>query len=137
MRRMTLLPLVLCLIAADDAKKELERFQGDWVATRYVIDGKSVETEAITLSVKGDESTYTRGDSASKGTYRPNPAKDPKELDIVVTSGPDKGKTYLAIYEFAGEELRICLTRTGKERPTKFTSAKGTDVTLEVWQRKK
>lgn len=142
MRSIALLaPLALVLIAADtdEAKKDLEKLQGRWQAARYIVDGKELdakEVKGIQLTVKDDVSTYVHGDIEAKGKYKLNPAKNPKELDILVTTGADKGKTYLAIYEWDGADLRICLTRTGKERPTKFASTPGSKNDLEVWRKK-
>jgi uncharacterized protein (TIGR03067 family) len=125
----------------DSAKKELEKFQGDWVAVSYTVDGKEVgddELKTIRLTVKGADSTFKRGDKTGHGTYKLGPSKDPKEIDISHDDGPDKGKTALGVYEVEGEKLKICLAAPGvKERPKELASKPGSGHTLEVWKRAK
>jgi uncharacterized protein (TIGR03067 family) len=138
---LSLLPLLVLLAADDDdARKDLAKFQGAWQPIKYVVDGKETkesDLNKIKLTVKDNVSTISRGGDTGKGSYTLNPGKSPKELDIKITAGDDKGKTYLAIYEFDGDDLKICLNRNGKTRPTKFESKKGTGDVLEVWKKKK
>jgi uncharacterized protein (TIGR03067 family) len=66
-----------------------------------------------------------------------NPKAKPKELDIVGTDGPNKGKTILAIYEQDGDTLRICYDLSGKGRPTEFKTKEGTQSFLVTYVREK
>ena len=125
--------------AAGDEKTDLDKFQGSWVSTEYVVDGKpwgERELRTLKLTVKGNVSTFTAGDKVSHGEYKLNAGKSPKELDILLTDGPDRGKVMLAIYEATGDRMRICLGTPGaKERPKEFASKAGQGVTLEGWKR--
>jgi uncharacterized protein (TIGR03067 family) len=134
--------LVVFLLGADakdDAvKKDLDKMQGTWNIVSLVADGKEAparELKIISLTIKGDQSTFVNGDKMSKGTYKLDPSKQPKALDIVLTEGSAKGKTLFAIYDFEGEQLRICYHL--KERPTAFESKTGSANTLQVWKRAK
>jgi uncharacterized protein (TIGR03067 family) len=124
---------------ADDASKDLEKMQGSWLAISYTLDGKAwTESELRTLKlvIKGDRSTFTRGGETSQGIYKLDAAKRPRELDITLADGPDKGKQMLAIYEWDGDTLRICVGPVGsKERPREFRSRPGSGTVLEVWKR--
>jgi uncharacterized protein (TIGR03067 family) len=135
-----LIPSAFLLAAEDDAaKKELARFEGTWVFTKYVNDGKAAPEDALKkleLTVKGNESAFKRGDDVTHGRYILRPDKDPKELNIEILDGPNKGKTFPAIYAFDGAELRICLNRGGKDRPRKFESEAGSKNVLEVLKKK-
>ena len=103
-------------------------------------DGKQTPAEKlkpIKLTVKGDKYHFQNGDFNEHGTYRFDPAQEPKALDIVVGEGKDKGKVYLVIYKVEGDELTICLESDNKHRPKQFTGKEGSGCVLEVWRREK
>ena len=62
-------------------------------------------------------------------------AKDPKELDITPSDGPDKDKVASGIFRIEKGELHLCLGRPGQgNRPTAFESKEGSEhmvVTLK------
>lgn len=115
---------------AADAKSPLE---GVWVPSSAELAGKTLPDEArkaFQLEVKGEAYTVTVGDKVDRGTCKVNPAAKPKAIDITGTEGPNKGKTILAIYERTGDTLRVCYDLGGKERPTEFKTAEGTQLFL-------
>lgn len=141
MLRLILMFATAATLVADDAAKDLEKFQGDWVMVSYTVDGKPAAADvlqSLKLNVKGDTSTFTIGKVTSMGTYKLDPAKKPKWLDILVTTGAEKGMTMLSIYEFDGEQLKICHSAANvKDRPKEFVSKPGTGHILEVWKKAK
>jgi uncharacterized protein (TIGR03067 family) len=64
------------------------------------------------------------------------PESDPRAMDVIGTDGPNKGKTFPAIYELDGDLLTICYDLTGKARPTSFATEKGTKLFLVRYKRK-
>lgn len=75
-----------------------------------------------------------------QGTYKLIPtegSKAPKAIDIVGVQGPNKGKTILAIYELAGDTLKICYDFDGKLRPEAFATRANTNQLLVVYKRAK
>ena len=56
------------------------------------------------------------------GQTKLDPAKSPRAIDITGTKGPDEGKTFLAIYELKGDELKVCYDLSGKSRPAEFAA---------------
>jgi uncharacterized protein (TIGR03067 family) len=58
-------------------------------------------------------------------------------MDIIGTDGPNKGKTFLTIYERDGETLRVCYELSGKSRPREFKTAEGTQLFLVTYTRQK
>lgn len=133
--------LLSVAVAADDAAGELAKFQGDWIIVSFIVDGKPAAADVvktIKLNVKGDVSTFTIGAVTAMGSYKLDPTKQPKWLDILVTSGAEKGMTKLSIYEFAGQELKICHSGANvKDRPKEFASKPGSGHILEVWKKAK
>jgi uncharacterized protein (TIGR03067 family) len=139
-----LVPVAMLLVAADDdaVKKDVAKMQGTWVFTKYVNGGivytDKEQLKKLELTVKENMSTFRRVDNDnvthSRHTLRPN--KNPKEIDIEILDGPDKGKTLPGIYAVDGDELRLCINRAGKDRPKKFESEAGSENVLQVLKKK-
>jgi uncharacterized protein (TIGR03067 family) len=126
----------------DDAvKKDLEKFQGNWTLISAERDGKKTpqkEAKKIKLTIQANK-FILRKDSVviSEGTFTLDPTRKPKVIDETITAGPNKGKTYLAIYEIDDEHHKICFAAAGKKRPMAFSSKPGSGHLLQVWRRKK
>ena len=71
------------------------------------------------LTIKGNEYTWSPGGG---GTFKIDPTKKLKEIDVTYTEGPEKGTTMLGIYEIDDDTYRPCFKMMGKERPTEFTA---------------
>ncbi len=134
---------VVVLIAADArddaAKKDLEKFRGNWQLISAERDGKKTPQEdarKITLTIQGEKFVLRKeAVIISEGTMTLDPTKKPKEVDETITTGPNKGKVFSAIYEIDDEHHKICFAAAGKERPTAFSSGNG--QLLQVWKREK
>jgi uncharacterized protein (TIGR03067 family) len=148
MRWYTLMALAAgFLVAADDPKdatlkKELETFQGTWVLESSDRDGKKAPQEGgkIRLVISGTNFSLRQESSAvigHKGSYTLDPSKKPKTTAVTVSEGPDKGSTFLGIYELSGDDYRVCFAPPGKERPKGFASKAGSGHILQVWKREK
>ena len=136
---------VIVLIAADAgddaAKKDLEKFQGNWQLISAERDGMKTPQEdakKITLTIQGNKFVL-RKDTViiSEGTVTLDPTTKPKEIDETITTGPNKGKVFSAIYEIDDEHHRICFAAVDKKRPTTFSSQPGSGQLLQVWKREK
>jgi uncharacterized protein (TIGR03067 family) len=59
-------------------------------------------------------------------------------MTITSTNGPNRGKTFLAIYEMkdAGS-LRVCYDLSGTDFPKEFKAPKGTSLHLVGYRRQK
>ena len=75
------------------------------------------------------------GDHRSGGDPRLDSTKTPKEVDLVISEGYNKGITMLGIYELEGNTMRLCYDLQGKSRPTEFKSEPGTGRVLTVYLR--
>jgi uncharacterized protein (TIGR03067 family) len=132
----------ICLLwpawaASADDKKDLEPFQGKWKITEIIADGETIpmdEFKDAVLTVTGNERLLKVGEEVkSKSTYKVDPAKDPKTIDIMVSEGPLSGKTFLGVYEFKDGKVRIA-AKEG-ERPKDLASAKGSGILLQTFER--
>ena len=135
------------LMAADDPSKgDLDKLRGTWVTVSLVNNGKTLVDEktppkdgpTTKLAYDGNKWMVRVGDkSVGSGTFRIDPKKTPKEIDILGESGMNEDKTKLGIYELDGDTYRYCLAPAGKPRPTEFASKEGSGHSLGVSQRQK
>jgi uncharacterized protein (TIGR03067 family) len=125
---------------SQDAADERKLLQGAWLPTAAELAETPFDDatlKAMKLVVEGDKYTVTVGKAIDKGTVKIDPAAKPKTMDIIGSEGPNKGKTFLAIYELNGDTLRVCYDLTGKARPTEFKTKKGELLFLATYKRAK
>jgi uncharacterized protein (TIGR03067 family) len=122
-------------IAAD--RKALD---GTWVGVVALRDGKRIvedEASQIRLTIVGDRYTLERGDKIDRGISRIDPTSSPKTIDLAIIDGEYKGQTWRGLYQIEGDTLKGCFDPSGKERPTRFASAPGSDYVLREYRRSK
>jgi uncharacterized protein (TIGR03067 family) len=92
------------------------------------------------IGFKGKKILVGGGVEIFKGsfTFKIDPGKKPKAIDIVALDGPLKGKAVQGIYEVTGDGLKLCFPiREGKSRPKEFESPEGLGYGLFVLVRNK
>jgi len=118
---------------------EPNEFDGEWQMVSGVMDGvamKESDVRWVRRVSAGNEMTVKAGPQTMvKVTFSHDSSHDPKTIDYVNTAGPNKGKTQLGIYEFAGDLLRVCVSAPGSARPKEFKSVRGDSRTLTEWRR--
>ena len=114
--------------------------QGDWIPVKAELAGKPMPAavlKAISLKLVKNEYEVLVAGKPDKGTWTIDPTAKPKGMKITGVKGPNAGKTFPAIYELAGDTLRICYDLSGKKRPTEFKTKADTKLYLVTYQRKK
>lgn len=118
---------VLALVAAAPwiyaADADMEKIQGTWMVESGQEGGKALEAGKVKgtmVTITADTITVKEGDQKREMTYKLDPAKNPKTIDLTTTQGTDKGKTAQGIYSLEGDSLKICFTIPGKDRPIAF-----------------
>jgi uncharacterized protein (TIGR03067 family) len=110
----------------DEPKTELE---GTWDLVAIEADGKELKLPKDgRMITTGNKFVLKAGDKTIiAGTFKLDPKKKPKAIDVTYTEGPDKGKSFKGIYEVDGDTVRFCrpLEPDG-ERPTEFKTKPGT-----------
>ena len=131
-------PLANVYQAHDGVTTSLELELGVYPVAKWYdeLAGKMLPLKDVTLTLEDGKYTL-KAESIDKGTYTIDAAKKPKEMDIKGTDGPNKGKSFPAIYELSGDTLRICYDLSGKARPTEFKTTAGTKLFLATYKRKK
>ena len=125
---------------AADSPSDAKAVQGNWKPAKAELAGQPM-TDAVlkSISLKLDNGKYEVfvGDKPDRGTYTLDSATKPKSMTITGTEGPNRGKTFPAIYELKGDTLRICYDLSGTKRPTEFKSVADTQLYLVTYNRKK
>ncbi|HTN76917.1 MAG TPA: TIGR03067 domain-containing protein [Pirellulaceae bacterium] len=133
--------------AASDVKPkapaETYSQEGVWKPIAAVLGGVRLPDEAvqaITLKITGDNYEVTIAGAGEqetdKGTCTLDTTTVPKRMTIKGTDGPNRGKTFLAIYEMKDAvSMRVCYDLSGKEFPTEFKAPKGTQRYLAGYRR--
>jgi len=117
-------------LGADDSKKEpldmeYAKLEGTWRVVSLEVEGLKIAENTIKdslLIIKGKEFTMKEKIATYRGNFIIDPGKKPNTIDINFTEGPEKGNTSLGIYELHGDDLKLCLTITAKNRPTEFVA---------------
>jgi uncharacterized protein (TIGR03067 family) len=150
MRRLLLPALAAALMLAaapreaqDQADKA--QLQGTWRLAAVEIDKKPIDMQSLkddkgvmvgTLAIKGDAYSFRLGKDRLEIVYKLIPDAKPKAIDLTVTEGPQKGKTYRAIYRLEGDTYTVCRhVEPEKERPTEFATRPDSGLMLVVWKR--
>ena len=113
--------ILLAFVAAAQApaskKTDNETFQGEWV----MISKDPRLTGGRTFRFTGDNFEIIKSDGQveSKGTFKLDVKKMPKEIDLLIDKGERK-VTVLGIYDLNGDKLRLCGNRGVGARPTGF-----------------
>lgn len=137
--------LPIGLVRADsDAKKptegEVKMLEGTWQLVTGELAGMKFPEEVakgIRLTLTADRYVVATPDGDDEGTVQLMPDKMPKALDVSGTKGPNKGKTFLAIYEVQGESLTVCYDLEGTTRPTEFKTKPKTKLFLATYKKVK
>ena len=128
--------------ADDQGKGDGEKLTGTWTCSSGINDGKALAQETVqklrlTLTKDGGYKTERGKQVLFDSTYKIDPDKRPKHIDLIGTEGENKGKAALGIYVLDGDTLKICYTMPGEGRPREFESKAGSGATLVVWKRRK
>jgi uncharacterized protein (TIGR03067 family) len=134
---------VVCATAARPdagAPGESKAVQGVWAAETAELGGQAMPAEAIKnwrLTLGDGTYVFKGAEQPDEGTVKIHPDKKPKEMEITGTNGPNKGKTFLCIYEFSGDKMKVCYDLSGKSRPTEFKTKPQTLLFLATYVREK
>jgi uncharacterized protein (TIGR03067 family) len=140
------LPLTTCAddkLAASGAKSDAITQEGVWKPKAAVLGGAFLPEpalKAITLKITGGnyEVTVEGEKEPDKGTCTLDTSTSPKRMTIKSTEGPNKGKTFLAIYEMKdASSMRVCYDLCGADFPKEFKAPKGTQLYLVGYRRQK
>ena len=125
---------------ASNSNDDASALQGKWTPVTAELGGQPMAGDAlkiISLRMENGKYEVFVGGEPDRGTYSVDPATEPKSITVVGIDGPNKGRSFPAIYELKGDTLRICYDLSGAKRPTEFKSVAGTQLYLVTYNRKK
>jgi uncharacterized protein (TIGR03067 family) len=117
-----------CELAKEKPRDDRELLQGTWIVTALEEDGAKKSAKEIAnykLVVADDRCMLHMNMDTLDTTFTIDPNEKPKHLDMIPQQGPQKGTTWLGIYELDGDKLKICGADPGGDRPTGFSTKKG------------
>ena len=126
-------------------KAELQKFQGSWVMADAEMDGKKVQEKHVKksrITFTGNKVQLTTPHQHRKKIVaimtKLDPSKKPGEMQWVRNTGPNKGKTMTAIYEFEGpDQYKVSFDSSMKETPKQFGTKAGSGHIWHTWKRVK
>jgi uncharacterized protein (TIGR03067 family) len=125
--------------AEESVKNEQDKLQGTWSILQAEHDGHKTPAEKLKstkLVIAGDK-MKVHGEKGMESQIKIDPSKKPKAIDIIPADGPDKGMVLQGIYELDGNELKICLSKPGRDRPAEFVSKENSGTVLLMLGREK
>ena len=132
-------------VGGEAAEKELKKLQGTWVMVSEEQDGKKLADEHVSKSkiiTEGNKFQivipHRHPETIIAEIVKIDPTKNLKELHFVHENGPNAGKTFIAIYEFEGDDqYKFGFDPTGATTLKEFTTKVGTGHILNRWKRVK
>lgn len=119
-------------------RDDFAALQGTWKIDTVQVDGAEMPSAMLFGARITIDSNRFRSEGMGAtyvGTFSVNPGVTPRQLDLRFDSGPEQGRTALAIYELEGDRWKLCLTTTGSTRPSGFTTTPGSGHAFETLSR--
>jgi uncharacterized protein (TIGR03067 family) len=126
--------------ARTEEEGDQQMLEATWKVVEAELAGNKLPEEVTKkwrLTLRGDRYFLTGTESDDEGTTKLMPDEKPRAMDITGTKGPNKGKTFLTIYELKDDHLKVCYDLAGKKRPTEFATKAGTMLFLVTYQKEK
>lgn len=126
--------IVVPVTRADDTAEELKKLQGTWQVVKGFTGGREVPKEVADdskFTFEGEVLSFESSRDKNTAKIKIELTKSPRTLDAEVIDGADAGKKRLAIYELAGDTLKICWTR-GENRPEKLDGSRNDVIYVEL-----
>jgi uncharacterized protein (TIGR03067 family) len=123
------------VVAGGDAKADRKKIEGTWSVASAQKGGKDApegEIQQLRLVFAGDKLTLKFGEKSKEGTFKIDPGKKPKHIDVTMGD-----KTAAGLYRFNKGMLELCVVEPGGERPTEFKSPEGSMIMILILKREK
>jgi uncharacterized protein (TIGR03067 family) len=126
-------------VRGDAAADEWKKLAGTWKVDAATVNGDDSTAlfKDTVLTLEEGKYKVTFAKTNDVGTITLDPAKNPKQMTIMGTDGPSKGKTLPAIYEVDGDTLKVCYATEGKDPPKEFKSTAESKTLLVTYKRGK
>lgn len=127
-------------VASAQPADDLKAMVGKWALVKAELGGNDVTAGLKYAEFEmraGGAYRVKIGAEADEGAVTVDPAKAPKQMDVVGKAGPNAGRTIKAVYKLDGDALTVCYELSDGDRPTAFQSKAGTKQFLVEYKRAK
>jgi uncharacterized protein (TIGR03067 family) len=117
---------------------EPDAIHGTWIPVEAILEGKSLPREGLegmVLTIDSNAYSLLAQGALEQGTIAVDRAADPRRIELTGTEGPNRGRTLRAIYEIAGDWMRVCYALGGPLPPARFDAAEGEQAFLVTYRR--
>src|SRR4051812_11645677 len=93
---MALMGFAATVLADDPAAAEVKRLEGSWKVVALESDGRKATAQELEAmkgggwTFKGSEVSFVDPDAPGKSSFKLDPGKTPKEIDLIALDGPQK-----------------------------------------------
>lgn len=120
-------------------REPFNTIEGHWLAETAIMAGTAFPeevTKGITLDIADGKYDVSVGGNTDQGTVEVDTSSEPNKLTILGTTGPNAGKTILAVYDFPEfGKMRVCYDITGTEFPRDLESNSGNGYFFVTYKR--
>jgi RNA polymerase sigma factor (sigma-70 family) len=107
-------------------KTDQEQLEGSWVLIAAEAGGTKAPPEELKkidgkALFAGDKAVITQNGKTEELTFRLDPTKQPKEMNLIL----GKSEVHRAIYQLDGDTLKVCMSHPPQDRPTAFATKEG------------
>ena len=114
-------------------KPDWKALSGDWQVTALYMFGVKCPIDdfkgPFIVFSDGKFNFKHEGNSLETGIATIDLTKNPKEMDMHLSSGKLKSDVLKAIYEVRADTLKLAWSQPGKKRPTEFKAPEGGEQT--------
>lgn len=132
------------IVLAQDQKgpDDARQLQGVWQAVAIEANGEKQsidQNDSLKVVFEGDQVYAVRPKGEDpRNTFKVNPAKSPKQIDLFPVDGPRKGQLVPGIYALENGKLKLCINIFGSDsglRPARFKTQDHDGVAYAVLER--
>ncbi len=120
-------------------KNEERRIEGTWTLVGCKLNGEDqqIPNEGMEFIIKQGTIKIKQGSRVTgEGTFRIDPSKTPKAIDISNSGKEYRGKINLGIYELRKNELWMAISTAGvPDRPGDFSCKQGSGELLAIYKK--
>ncbi|MEM7393911.1 MAG: TIGR03067 domain-containing protein [Verrucomicrobiota bacterium] len=127
--------------AEEKTGSDLKKLQGIWYPESAHLAGQPLDAAVLEMTKLILRYTnyvmVVNNDTGDQGVFKIGEDKSPKQMELIGTAGPNKGKSFPCIYKFEGDKLLICYGLDAATRPKDFKSRAGTLDCLITYRKRK
>lgn len=120
---------------------DMAQLAGIWTLEAMEVDGHKATDDQMRgwlLVIEGDQYNPGLGQLSVEYTYRVDPSRRPKAIDLIPHEGPYRGRTLRGVYSVHNDRLMICRVRFPEgERPAGFGTRPDSGLASSTWKRRK